>query len=236
MISSLHPCNNNNPNRALNYKQYFKELNFDGSDCTNGFRCSDIHNFEKLNNVSINIIELNFYQDRKKWRLKLLPNEVSKNESDIVIDLFIYRNHYALMKKLKLFLGDNHKTFICRRCWNSYTSGNMLMSHKQKCGDDNMTTIKSSNESHLHWKDHFNKNPLDFSVYNDFEADNEKDNSSIGNKTSNIYMPIPVCNGYRIVSELENVLKSGHYKPPLGYENVNWFIDEIIKLEIKMAF
>ena len=31
----------------------------------------------------------------------------------------------------------------------------MLMKYKQKCGEDNITTIKTSNESHLHWKKTF---------------------------------------------------------------------------------
>ena len=31
----------------------------------------------------------------------------------------------------------------------------MLLKHKQKCGDDNITTTKTSNESHLHWKKTF---------------------------------------------------------------------------------
>ena len=43
-------------------------------------------------------------------------------------------------------------------------------------------------------------------------------------------------NGYHIISELENVLKSDFYKSPLGYNNVDWFVDEVIKLEKKMAF
>ena len=43
-------------------------------------------------------------------------------------------------------------------------------------------------------------------------------------------------NGYHIVSELEDVLKSEFYKSPLGYNNVDWFVDEVIKLENKMAF
>ena len=43
-------------------------------------------------------------------------------------------------------------------------------------------------------------------------------------------------NGYHIVSELEDVLKSDYYKSPLGYDNVDWFVDEVIKLENKMAF
>ena len=112
----------------------------------------------------------------------------------------------------------------------------MLIKHKGKCGDDNITTIKTSKESHLHWKKHFHKNPFYFRIYADFEADNEKDNSSIGNKTTNNYKKNPIPNGYHIESELEDVLKSEYYKSPLGYDNVDWFVNEVIKIENGMAF
>ena len=112
----------------------------------------------------------------------------------------------------------------------------MLMKHKQKSGDDNITTIKTSSESHIYWKKHFHKNPLFFRIYADFEADNEFENSSIGNKTTNIYKQNPKLNGYRIVSELEDVLKSGYYKSHLGYNNVDWFVDEVLNLENKITF
>ena len=159
-----------------------------------------------------------------------------KNNLDRVIDLAIYKNHYVLIKKLDVFLGDNNKKFFCRQSLSSYTSENMLKKHKEKCDDNNITTIRISNESHLHWKKHFHKNPLYFRIYADFEADNEKDNSIMGNKTTNIYKQNPVLSGYHIVSELEDVLKSNYYKSPLGYNNVDWFVDEVIKLENKMAF
>ena len=77
---SLHPCNNDHPNRVSNYKQHFNELNIDGFDFSNGFKCSDVHKFEKLNDSSINIFELNFYQDKIKWKHNLFPIEISKNE------------------------------------------------------------------------------------------------------------------------------------------------------------
>ena len=112
----------------------------------------------------------------------------------------------------------------------------MLKIHKPKCENNDITTIRSSSDSHLHWKKHFHKNPLCFRIYADFEADNEKDNSSMGNKTTNIYKQNPVLNGYEIVSELEDVLQSGYHKSPLGYDNIVWFVDEVIKLENKMAF
>ena len=86
----------------------------------------------------------------------------------------------------------------------------------------------------LHWIEHFHKIPLCFRIYADFKADNEKDSSSIGNKTTNIYTIWYI--GYELSSELEDVLKSDYYKSPLGYDNVDWFVNEGIKLENKMAF
>ena len=236
ILASLYPCTNNHPNRVSNYRHYFNDLNIQDFDFTNGFKCRDVHKFNELNKLSVNIFEIVFYQEQNQWKYKLLPIEISKNNSDRVIDLAIYKNHYVLVKKLDVFLGDHNKKFICRRCLSSYTSENMLMKHKEKCGDDNITSIKTSNESHIQWKKHFHKNPLYFRIYADFDADNEKDNSIIGNKTTNIYKQNPVLNGYHIVSELEDVLKSNYYQSPLGYDNVDWFVDEVIKLENKMAF
>ena len=209
ILASLHPCENNYPNRVNNYVQYFNELNFQGFDFTNGFKCSDVHSFNELNNLSVNIYELNFYQDGDKWKHNLFSIEISKNESDNVIDLLIYKNHYALIKKLHVFLGDHNKKFVCRRGFNSYTCEIALINHKEKCGDDNICTIRTSNESHLYWKKHFHKNPLYLRIIADFEADNEKDDYKIGNKTTNIYKQKPVLNGYNIISELNDVLKSG---------------------------
>ena len=66
------------PNRVSNYKPHFNELNINGFDFTNGFKCNDFHKFETLKNFSVNIVELNFYQDQNKWRHKLTPIEISK--------------------------------------------------------------------------------------------------------------------------------------------------------------
>ena len=229
ILASLHPCNNDNhPNRVSNYRQYFNELNIQCLDFTNGFKCNDVHKFNKLNNLSINIFELNFYEDKNQWKHKLIPIEVSKNDSDRGIDLAIYKNHYALIKKFDVFLGDHNKKYVCRRCLSSYTSENMLMKHKPKSEINDITTIKTSSESHINWKKHFHKNPLYFRIYADFEADNEIENSSVGNKTTNIYKQNPVLNGYYIISELEDILEGGYYESPLGCINVDWFVHEVI--------
>ena len=78
---------------------------------------------------------------------------------------------------------------------------------------------------------HFHKNPLSFRIYADFETDNEIDNSSLGNKTTNIYKQNPVLIGYYLESELEDVLQSSYYESPLGYIIVDWYVNEVIKLE-----
>ena len=110
------------------------------------------------------------------------------------------------------------------------------MSHKPNCENIDISTIRTSPESHIQWKKHFHKNPLYFRIYADFEADNEFDNSSIGKKTTDIYKQNPVPTSYHIESELEDVLKSSYHISPLGYNNVDWFVNEVIKLENKMAF
>ena len=73
-----------------------------------------------------------------------------KNNSEKVIDLAIYKNHYVLIKKLDVFLRDHNEKSIYRQCLNSNTSKNLLIKHKQKCGEDNLPTIKTTSESHLH--------------------------------------------------------------------------------------
>ena len=40
----------------------------------------------------------------------------------------------------------------------------MLMIHKPKCENIDITTLRTSNNSHLHWKKRFHENPLCFRV------------------------------------------------------------------------
>ena len=59
-LAYLHPCKKTFSNRVSNYRQNFIELNIEGLDFTSGFKFSDFHKFEKLNNLSINTFELIF--------------------------------------------------------------------------------------------------------------------------------------------------------------------------------
>ena len=70
-----------------------------------------------------------------------------------------------LSKKLDVFLGDHNKNFVCRQCLSSYTNEIMLIKHKQKCGEDKITTLRTSGESQFHWKNNFHKNTFYFRIY-----------------------------------------------------------------------
>ena len=154
-----------------------------GFDFSNGFNCDDMQKFEKLNNLSINMFEINFYQEQYKWKHKLIPIGISKNGSDRVVDLLVYKNLYVFIKKINAFLGKQDCRFICKSCLNPNTS-------QQSIPKEN-TSIKTSPESHLNWKNPFHKNPLYFRIYAVFKADHVIDTSSIGKKT-NIYKQYPV--------------------------------------------
>ena len=89
ILAYLRPCENTHPSRVINYKQFFDELNIKDFDFTNGFRCSDVHRFNELNNFSVNVYEINFYRDGKFRKHNLIIIEISKNDSDRVVDLLM---------------------------------------------------------------------------------------------------------------------------------------------------
>ena len=95
ILAKLHPCNNSHPNEVSHYRQNFSELNFEGFDFTIGFKCRDFHQFEKLNILSINIFELNFYQDQNKWKDKIIRIEVNEINSDRIADLLKITNIFG---------------------------------------------------------------------------------------------------------------------------------------------
>ena len=139
--TSLHPCSNNHPNRVSNYRQYLKELNFDEFEFSNVFNCNGVQKSEKLKNLFINLFELQIFQEQNKWNHKLLPIEISKSKSDNIVDLIIYKTQYVLVKKTHKFLCIQNCKFACRRCLSSYTEQSVLLKHKQRCEQQEITGI-----------------------------------------------------------------------------------------------
>ena len=87
LLASLHPCNDIYPNRVSIYKKYSNELNIQAFDFTNGFKCNDIHKFNELNNLSINIFEVFFIVIKINRNINWYPLKFAKK---IQIELLTY--------------------------------------------------------------------------------------------------------------------------------------------------
>ena len=125
IFGNLHHFKNSHPFRLSSYGRDFFERNIDGLGFTKGLKCSDAHNFQKLNNLFTKLLELNFYQEGKKSKNKLVAVEVNKNNSDKVFGLMFYKNHRVLNKNLHVFFSEHDSKFNFRRCLSSYLSQNV---------------------------------------------------------------------------------------------------------------
>ena len=98
-----------------------------------------------------------------------------------------------------------------------YINQNVIIKHRQRCSQQEITSIRKSNESHVYWeKKHFHMNPLYFPTYAIFEADNDFGNCNRVFKTTNVYEENPVCNGYYVVTDLSDVLECGNHESLLA--------------------
>ena len=99
----------------------------------------------------MNILELGFFIDQKIWKYQLIPVDLSKRESDRIIDLLIYQNHYVVIKNSNVFLGNHNCNFVCRTCLSFKTCQIMLKKNKEKTEQtQEITTVRTSDESHLY--------------------------------------------------------------------------------------
>ena len=89
-----------------------------------------------------------------------------------------------------------------------------------------ITAIRTSNESDLFSRKRFHRIPLYFKIYAFFEASDEIDSSCKVEKATNIYEQNPVCNGVYKVSELSGILQSDYNESLLGYDNVGFEMKE----------
>ena len=125
-----------------------------------------------------------------------------------------------------MFLGEQVSKFVNKRCLSSFSNQSVLMNHKQRCQQQEITSIRTSNESYVQWKKQFLKNPLEIRIYAEFEAEIEIDKSNIGDKTTICYRQNPVFKGFSRVSQLIDVLRSVYCKYLIGYDNIHCFVDE----------
>ena len=57
-----------------------------------------------------------------------------------------------MKKKIEEFLIKDEIKIVRRRCLSSYSSQTVVMKHEQRCDQQKITAIETSNESHLYCK------------------------------------------------------------------------------------
>jgi len=104
----------------------------------------DIHLYEELNNIQINIFSLNDYNDETKDIRECIVEEYKSNKHrQEVVNLLLVRegdlNHYVWIKNInRLFASKTNKKpkHICEHCLvKSFGSVELLNKHKIKCQD-----------------------------------------------------------------------------------------------------
>ncbi|CAH1109449.1 unnamed protein product [Psylliodes chrysocephalus] len=194
-------------------------------------------NFEKQNNISINVYIL----QKQKKSFITLPTYLTKNKEDRHVDLLLIQDkyyeegenvkyHFAWIKSLSRLLSkqlsnEGHAKYFCDRCLHYFRSEAKLNMHIEDCKKLNHGAIKmpEGDKSIVEFKNFKNKEKVPFIVY----ADLESVLNPMENK--NIYQQhVPAAVGYYLKCSYDDTIS--FYRSYRGYDCMQWFTDELKKL------
>jgi hypothetical protein len=128
-------------NELYHYKKHTHLINRP-LDITFPITTDDIHKYEELNNIQINVFSLDGYDDDTKDVKSYIQQEYKSNiHRQEVVNLLLIRegdlSHYVLIKNIsRLFASKTtrHAKHICENCLvKSFLSIDLLEKHKIKC-------------------------------------------------------------------------------------------------------
>ena len=117
---ALNPVDRDSGRITKTLKTQAKKYNWDGIEFPT--KLKDIHKFEKNNNVNVNV----FSFDENSGRYgRVYTLRLSKTEHEKTINLFLYDEHYGVMKNLSRLVSgqlnkQGHKKHIYLRCLNHF--------------------------------------------------------------------------------------------------------------------
>lgn len=132
----------------------------------------DIHRFESLNKISVNVLGLD--------GTEVYPLRPSKADHSTEINLLLIheeeKRHYCLIKDMSRLLSaqttkNKRKEFYCMRCLNSFGRQDLLDNHKEFCGQyEGVKVIMPKEGSTVSFKNFHKKIDIPFVIYADFES------------------------------------------------------------------
>ena len=172
-----------NPNRITKALKNQSEK-YNWNDIEFPTKLKDIHKFEKNNNVNVNVFSFD-NETKKVYTLRL-----SKTEHEETINLFLYDEHYGVVKNLSRLVSgqlnkQDHKKHICFRCLNHFKSLESLEKHLELCQNHNHQrhVYPNKHNKHAFFKQFQKTHRAPFAVYADFECLVEPTDNKIGKGT-----------------------------------------------------
>ena len=176
--------------RALNPTKILKTQaeKYNVNDIEFPTKLKDLHKYEKNNNINVNV----FSFDENSGRYgRVYTLRLSKTEHEKTINLFLYDEHYGVVKNLssRLVSGQlnkqGHKKHICLRCLNHFKSLKSLENHLELCQNHDHQRHVYPNKSNKYalFKEFRKTHRVPFVVYADFECLVEPTDNKIGRKT-----------------------------------------------------
>ena len=173
VLRYLHPREKNDC-RLGDLKQCEKDINTKG--LTFPLKIKDITRFESLNPKipGINVFSVN---ENKTF----YPLRMANKNPEKTIDLFYFEKdgkcHYSLIKSFsRLFRSQitsrtDELIYICKPCFNHFTSKELLTKHIQYCSSNDLSVAKMPPRNTFLQFQNYNKQfPIPFVIYADFEC------------------------------------------------------------------
>ncbi|XP_077270952.1 uncharacterized protein LOC143902124 [Temnothorax americanus] len=196
---------------------------------------SQIKQFERLNNISVNVYTIEGQKTSNVLPIRLTDRtSVKKHVNLLYVQDPRYNNvgHFAWIKNLSRVvssqLSKHHgQKYICDRCLHYFSSSDKLQSHTVDCRKVNDCAIKLPSEDNkwLFFKNHSRKKRLPFVVYADLECVLQKTQPETEH-ASYAYQHHRVCSiAYYVQCSYDETLSA--YRFRRDNDCVAWFVEEL---------
>ena len=172
VLRYLHPKEKHSL-RINDLRKYEKDLNFKGIDFP--IKVKDIQKFE---NQNPNFPGINVFSGNDNN--KIYPLRLNQKDCQKMIDLFLFskdeKQHYSVIKIFSRLTrsqitSDRRKIHICKKCLSHFTKKDLFKKHSTYCSQNETVAVKMPTKNTiLNFQNHFQKLPIPFVIYADFEC------------------------------------------------------------------
>ena len=237
---ALNPVGNNPQRIKRILKTQAEKYNW--NDIEFPTKLKDIHKFEKNNNINVNV----FSFDENSGRYgRVYTLRLSKTEHEKTINLFLYDEHYGVVKDLSRLVSgqtnkQGHKKHICLRCLNHFKSLKSLENHLELCKnhDHQRHVYPNKQNKHASFKEFQKTHRVLFVVYADFECLVEPTGNKIGKGTVQYqkHTPSGFCYTIKCMDETIYEDKTVLYTAKEEGEDIGKKIVESLEKDLKEVY